>query len=276
MSDIKSRVKLNNEIEMPLFGLGVYLSEEGEQCIEAVDYALNEGYRLIDTASFYANEKSVGKAVRQSSILREEVFVTTKLWNSDHGYDEALFAFEKSLKKLDIDYIDLYLVHYPVPGIRPKTWKAMERIYDEGMCKSIGVSNYMSNHLQELLSVCNVPPVVNQIELSPFSYRARKATINTCLENNIVVQNYSPLTRGRKFDDPVVQELSIKYGKTPAQILLRWGLDRGFSVIPKSSNPGRISENASIFDFRLDTEEKKALEKSDEGFLVCWDPGETE
>ena len=266
---------LNNGIIMPLFGLGVYLSEEGTECYNAVQTALDLGYRHFDTASFYDNEKSLGKAIRDHSVDRSEIFVTTKLWNADHGYDKTLSAFEKSLKNLDLDYIDLFLIHYPVENIRMETWKAMEKILESGDCKSIGVSNYMTHHMEELLANCNIPPAVNQFELSPYCYQSRADIVSLCRENNIAVEAYSPLVRTKRFDDPKLLAFAKKYGKTPAQILIRWALQENIIVIPKSSNPIRIKENADIFDFSISETDMELINNFDENLIVCWNPMET-
>ncbi len=273
---VDTRITLNNGIEMPLFGLGVYASNEGQQCKNAVRWALDTGYRLFDTASLYENEKSVGETVRESHIPRAEIFVTSKLWNSDHGYDNTRWAFDESMDKLGLDYMDLYLVHYPVAGIRQETWKAMEKIAASGRCKAIGVSNYLTNHLQELLANCNIPPTVNQIEMSPFCYRSRIDTVNMCQEKNIVVQAYSPLVRMRRSEHPSLKKLANKYKKTVPQILIRWSLQHGFSVIPKSSNQARIQQNADVFDFELSDGDMETLDGLDEGFIIDWDPSVTE
>ncbi len=272
---IDSRIKLNNGVDMPLFGLGVYLSSEGDECINAINWALDTGYRSIDTASFYNNETSVGKAVRESSIPREDIFVTTKLWNSDHGYDNTLRAFDKSIKLLGLDQVDLYLVHYPVQDIRKETWKAMERIAESGACRAIGVSNYLTNHLEELLASCNIPPTVNQIELSPYCFQSRMDTVALCRQNNIAVEAYSPLVRTKVFDDPKLVTIAERYSKTPAQILLRWALQENIIIIPKSSNQERIEQNADLFDFQLSTEDMDLLNSFDKNLLVCWDPSIT-
>ncbi len=272
---IDTRITLNNNTKIPLFGLGVYLSSEGQQCKNAINSALDAGYRLIDTASFYDNEESVGEVIRESNIPRAEIFVTSKLWNSDHGYDNTLRAFDKSMDRLGLDYMDLYLVHYPVAGIRQETWKAMEKIAASGKCKAIGVSNYLTNHLQELLSNCNIPPAVNQIEMSPFCYRSRIDTVNLCRENNILVQAYSPLVRMRRNEHPGLVKLANTHGKTVPQILIRWALQHGIPAIPKSSNPSRILQNADVFDFELSDEDMEILDGFDEGFIVCWDPSVT-
>jgi len=238
--NIKTKLKLNDGNEMPQFGLGVYLSKEGDECKLAIQHAINDGYRLIDTASFYNNEASVGEAVKTSSIQRGELFITSKLWNTDHGYDQTLRAFDKTMDRLGMDYLDLYLVHYPVEGIRKDTWKAMEEISKDERCRSIGVSNYLESHLTELLDTCQIPPSVNQIELSPYCYNSRLPTIEFCEKADIIVQSYAPLTRGKMFQEPE-----------------------------------RINENASIFDFELTAGEQKSLESVKDSYIICWDPSVT-
>ncbi len=261
---------------MPALGLGVYLAEEGNECLQAINWALKDGYRLIDTAAFYENEQSVGQAVKESSIPREELFVTTKLWNSDHGYDKTLRAFDKSMAEAGLDYIDLYLVHYPVENLRLDTWRAMEQISKDERCRSIGVSNYLSWHLQELLDNCTVPPAVNQIELHPYCFGdERQKTVELCQEKEIIVQCYSPLVRARKFDHPELMALAKKYEKTGAQILVRWALQMGFSVIPKSVKQHRIQENGDVFDFEISGLDMEQLNGFNVDELVCWDPSKT-
>lgn len=267
---LSDKVKLNNGVEMPMFGLGVYLTKQGKETQSAVKHALTVGYRLIDTASMYGNEKDVGTAIKESGVPREEIFVTTKLWNDDHGYDKALKAFEKSLKKLDIGYIDLYLIHWPAGNKRNDTWKAFEKIIETGKCRAIGISNYMINHIKELLSFAEVVPAVNQVEFSPYLYQ--KDLLEYCNSNKIQLEAYSPLARGRKLDDPTLNAVSNKYSKTPAQIMLRWALQHKVVVIPKSSNNNRIEENADIFDFNLDDEDMQILDSSNYNFRVAWDP----
>jgi diketogulonate reductase-like aldo/keto reductase len=272
--DINSKCILNNNYEMPYFGLGVYKAAPGKETIEAVSYALEIGYRLIDTASVYGNEKEVGIAVNQSGIPRKDIFVTTKLWNDDHGYDSALKAFDDSLKRLNLDYVDLYLIHWPVPGLRKDSWKALEKIYSEGRCKAIGVSNYMIKHLEEMKHYAEIIPAVNQVEFSPFLYQ--KELLNYCIENTIQVEAYSPLARMKKKDNPVVNRIAKKYKKTHAQILIRWCLEHKLIVIPKSSDKKRIKENADVFDFSLSNEDMKSLNSLNENFRVSWDPSEIE
>ncbi|MCX8106669.1 MAG: aldo/keto reductase [Ignavibacterium album] len=272
--DINSKCRLNNGYEMPYFGLGVYKAAPGKETIEAVSYALEIGYRLIDTAAVYGNEKEVGIAVRQSGIPREEIFITTKLWNDDHGYESALKAFDESLKRLNLDYVDLYLIHWPVPRLRKDSWKALEKIYSEGRCKAIGVSNYMIKHLEEMRDYAEIIPAVNQVEFSPFLYQ--KELLEYCKSKNIEVEAYSPLARMKKKNNPVVNSIARKYNKTHAQILIRWCLEHKLISIPKSSNKKRIKENADVFDFSLNDDDKKQLNSLNENFRVSWDPSEIE
>ena len=272
--DINYKLKMNNGLEIPQFGLGVYLTKSGTECVNAVTWALEAGYRHIDTAKIYGNEREVGEAVRQSGIKRDELFITTKLWNDDHGYESALKAFDKSLKTLDTDYIDLYLIHWPVKDKRKDSWKALEKIYESGYCKSIGVSNYMILHLEELFSYANVIPVINQVEFSPYNYQ--KELLDVCLKNKIILEAYSPLTRMKKHDDPKVLPIAKKHNKTVAQVLIRWAIEQEIVVIPKSAHKERIIENANVSDFELDEFDMKILDNLDEGFRVSWDPTKTD
>lgn len=267
---IHSRVKLNNGVEMPYLGLGVYLAGAGQETQQAVKHALQVGYRLIDTASMYDNEYDVGKVIRESPIPRQEIFVTTKLWNSDHGYDKSIKAFQKSLERLGLDYIDLYLIHWPVEGLRRDSWRALETLLDTGQCRAIGVSNYMIHHLEELLSHARIIPAVNQVEFTPFLYL--KDLLDFCRTHGIQLESYSPLTRGKKFNHPLLQELSKKYQKTPAQILIRWNLQHRVVVIPKSSRPERIEENADVFDFNISEKDMQALDGLHQNYRVSWNP----
>ncbi|MFW9779871.1 MAG: aldo/keto reductase [Candidatus Heimdallarchaeota archaeon] len=269
---IKSKVKLNNGTEIPWMGLGVYRSPSGPMTQNAVKYALEAGYIHVDTAKIYRNEQDVGRAIKNSPIPREDVWVTTKIWNADHGFDRAINACGESLNKLGFDYIDLLLIHWPVEKLRLDTWRAMETLADDGKCKSIGVSNYMLRHLEELLDNCSIPPVVNQIELSPYNYLYRKEVVDYCRSKNIVLEAYSPLTKGRKLNDPKLVEIATIYSKSPAQILIRWALQQGFIVIPKSTKKDRIQENGNVFDFEISEEDIFRLESFDEGLITGWDP----
>ncbi|MDH4222862.1 MAG: aldo/keto reductase [candidate division Zixibacteria bacterium] len=266
---IDSKVKLNNGVEMPVFGLGTYQTL-AKDTKDAVLYALEIGYRLIDTASMYENEKEVGGAIRKSGIPREDIFVTTKLWNSDHGYERALKAFEKSLKNLGSKYIDLYLIHWPVQGLRNDSWKALEKLLKDGKCRAIGVSNYMIQHLQELLKNSATAPAVNQVEFSPYLYL--KDLLDFCNSQKIQLESYSPLTKGHKLNDPKLKSSASKYCRTPAQILIRWALQKGVVVIPKSSKKERIKENAEVFDFSITPEDMKVLDSFNQNLHTSWDP----
>ena len=270
MLKIDSKIKLNNELEIPLFGLGVYLMDTGNETRQAVRIALETGYRLIDTASMYGNERDVVLAVKESSIPRQEIFVTTKLWNSDHGYDRALRAFDKSMNRLALDYVDLYLIHWPVERLRKETWRAMEKIYRDGRCRTIGVSNYQISHLEELLDLAEVVPAVNQVEFSPFLYQ--KDLLEYCHSHHIRLEAYSPLTRTTKFNDPTIQQIANKYQKSPAQIMIRWVLQHEVIVIPKSSNREHIRENAEVFDFSISAEDMTVLNGLNQNYHISWDP----
>lgn len=267
---INSKVKLNNGIEMPLIGLGVYQSESGNETKDAVLYALKAGYRHIDTAKLYANEHDVGSAIKESGIPRNEIFVTTKLWNKDHGYENTIKAFNKSLEQLDLGYMDLYLIHWPVTGIRNETWKAMETLMETGKCKAIGVSNYTIRDLKELLAFAKIVPAINQVEFSPYLYQ--KELLDFCNKNTIQLEAYSPLTQGKKLKEKLLLELSKKYNKTTAQIVLRWALQHNIIIIPKSVTESRIIENANIYDFNISNSDMDILDNLNENFRVCWDP----
>jgi diketogulonate reductase-like aldo/keto reductase len=263
--------QLNNGITMPLLGLGVY-DVYGLAAERAIHHALKTGYRLIDTASFYQNEKEVGHAIRNSGLKREEIFVTTKIWHNDQGYESALRAYDTSLKKMGLDYVDLYLIHWPIKHKRKDTWRALEKLYEEKRVRAIGVSNYLVPFLKELETYGNVVPAVNQIEFSPWLFL--KDEFSECRAKGIQLQSYTPLVRGLKFKDPVIQKLSEKHQKTPAQIILRWNLQLGVSTIPKLANLTRIDENFNVFDFELDADDMAALSGLNENFRVVEDPME--
>ncbi len=254
---------------MPLLGLGVYDMHDDE-AVAAVTHALRTGYRLIDTASMYGNEVQVGIGVRQSSIPREDIFVTTKVNNTEQGYDQTLRAFEKSMNKLDIGHIDLYLLHWPIKKTRKETWKAIERLYDEKQVRAIGVANYLEPFLDELATYANVQPAVDQVEFSPWLYL--KDLLRRTQQDGIALQAYTPLARGKKFNSPLLQSLKAKYDKTEAQLVLRWILQSGVSAIPKSSNPARIEENFGALDFELRQEDMEAMNVLDEGYRVVDNP----
>jgi diketogulonate reductase-like aldo/keto reductase len=265
-------ILLNNGVSIPQLGLGVYRSHPGTETRQAVEWALELGYRHIDTAAAYGNEASVGEAVRHSSIPRDQLFITTKLWNEDHGFSPALRAFDNSLKQLGLDYIDLWLVHWPVENLRLETWRAFERVYSEGRVRAIGVSNYLVRHITELLAHSQVAPAINQIELHPFIYRKRADTIALCEKNGIVIEAYSPLTKGRRLNDPAITRIAKERGRTPAQVLIRYALEKNTVVLAKSVKRKRIEENAQVFDFHLTDADISALDALDEGLATGWDP----
>ena len=262
--------RLHNGVMIPRLGLGVYQSPPGQVTQRAVEYALKIGYRHIVTARIYGNESDVGAALRKSGMKREDVFITTKLWNSDHGYETALEACDDSLKRLGLKYLDLYLVHWPVPEIRNESWTALTKLLKDGKCRSIGVSNYTIQHLTELLEDADVVPMVNQVEFSPFLYQ--KQLLDYCKKNKIQVEAYSPLTQGAKLNHSTIQQIAKKHGKTPAQVLLRWSLQHNLVTIPKSVREERIKENSQVFDYNLTSEDVRVLDSLDENFRNSWDP----
>lgn len=263
MSVIPS-LTLNTHDHMPLLGLGVYKATAPNEVETAIAAALDAGYRLIDTASVYKNEEGVGRTVKSSSIPREELFITTKVWNTAQRIGNIESAFERSLERLQMDYVDLYLVHWPVPGCYLDTWRALEKIYTSGRAKAIGVSNFEIHHLEELFQISGIVPAVNQIEYHPLWNQSELKAY--CQEKGIAVQAYAPLARGAYFHRDTITQIGEKYGKTPAQTGLRWLIQKGISAIPKSSNPARIASNADIFDFELNDIEMKAIDALDEKF----------
>jgi len=275
MSDLnsisRSHLLTNQKNSVPVLGLGVWKSKPKE-CYSAVKAAIEFGYRHIDTAAIYGNESEVGEAIRDSGIPRADLFIVTKLWNADQGYDQAQVAVDKSLQKLGLEYVDMYLIHFPVSGKRNDSWRALEKIKESGKAKSIGVSNFMVNHLEELLENTSILPAMNQVEFHPFLND--KKLDEYCQNKGILLEAYSPLAHGKKLEDPKVTDLSKKYGKTNAQILIRWGLQKGFVVIPKSVNPLRIAENGNVFDFQISKEDMTEMEDWNENFRTCWDPTE--
>ena len=244
MLSITSTLRLNNGVEIPRLGLGTFRTESGLTAQNAVRWALETGYRHFDTAAAYGNEQDVGLAVAQSGIPREQVFITTKVANDSHGYQTALDACEASLKRLGMDYIDLYLIHWPVRELRGQTWKALLKLYEQGKCRAIGVSNYTIRHLEELLPTTPLPPATNQVEINPFLYR--KELMDYCHSRGIPLTAYCPLARALKLDDPRLVALAARYQKTPAQLAIRWSLQHGMIVIPKSVHRERILENGRI------------------------------
>ncbi len=260
---------LRNTVKMPLLGLGVY-DMLGKEAIQAVETALQIGYRLIDTASLYRNEEEVGEGIRLSAIPRGELFVTTKVGKADMGYEETLKAFDTSLRKLHIDYIDCYLLHWPLKEKRRDTWRALERLYLEKRVRCIGVANYLIPFLEELADYATEIPVIDQVEFSPYLFQPE--LLQYCQQRQIQLQSYTPLIRGQKMGDPRLTSLAAKHQKTAAQIILRWNLQLGVSTIPKSSNEKRLKENFDVFDFSLDDDDMKQLCSMNENFRIVDDP----
>ncbi len=263
-----AHVTLNNGVSIPQVGLGVW--QAGGATKRAVVAAIQAGYRHIDTAAVYGNEAQVGAGIVEANVPREQLFITSKLWNQDHGYDKAQQAFDLSLKRLKLEYLDLYLIHWPVAGLRLESWRALEQLLADKRVRAIGVSNFLVPHLQELTGVAKVLPAVNQIELTPFLQRLD--TVALCRELNITLQAYSPLTHGQRLNHPVVGQLSTELQRSPAQVLLRWGIQKGFVVLPKSVQASRIIENAAVFDFELDADATQRLDALEEGLVTGWNP----
>lgn len=238
---------------MPWLGLGVFEASEGGEVENAVKAALKTGYRSIDTASLYGNEQGVGTGIRESDVRREEVFVTSKVWNSDQGYHSTMKAFEVSLDKLQMDYLDLYLIHWPRGKHSVETWKAMEELYEKGKIKAIGISNFIVDHLKAFLPECKVTPAVNQVEFHP--ELVQQELLDYCNSENIRLEAWSPIIKGKVNNIPLLKELADKYGKSPVQVTLRWEIQKGVVTIPKSANPERIASNADIFDFEISDED---------------------
>jgi diketogulonate reductase-like aldo/keto reductase len=255
--DINYFKTLNNGVKIPVLGLGVFKAEDGAEAYNAVKWALETGYRHIDTASAYGNEESVGRAIKDSRVLREELFVTTKLGNGDQRAGSQYKAFKESLKRLDMDYVDLYLIHWPVKDKYIDSWKILEQIYRESSAKAIGVSNFNIHHLEDIFRICETAPAVNQSECHP--YLTQDSLAGYCAEKGIAFEPWSPLGRGIVLDDPVLIEIAEKYGKDTAQVVIRWGLQKGFINIPKSTHKERIVSNSRVFDFSLTDDEEKSI-----------------
>lgn len=272
ITDLQGSFTLHNGVKMPYLGLGTYQSDNDQEVIDAVSYALQLGYRHIDTASIYGNEEGVGKGIKESVVNREEVFVVSKVWNADQGYETTLKAFEASLKRLDLEYLDLYLIHWPVDGKYTDTWRALERLYAEKRIRAIGVSNFMQHHLEDLLTRAEVVPMVNQMEFHP--YVVQQDLIDYCSAKGIQYEAWSPFMQGKVFGLDICQELSKKYKKTVAQVILRWNLQKGVVTIPKSVKKERILSNAAIFDFEISKEDIAYLDGLDRGERIGPDPND--
>ncbi|MBZ5753228.1 aldo/keto reductase [Metabacillus rhizolycopersici] len=274
MKNLQSTTTLHNGVEMPWFGLGVFKVKEGTEVVNSVKAAIEAGYKSIDTAAIYGNEEGVGKAIAESNVPREELFITTKVWNSAQGYDTTLAAFEESMKKLGLEYLDLYLIHWPVPQQNKykETWKALEKLYKDGRVRAIGVSNFKEHHLKDLLDNCEVKPMVNQVEYHP---RLTQTGIHKlCKQNGIQLEAWSPLMQGGLFEEPTLKEIAQKYGKSIAQVILRWDLQTEVVTIPKSITPHRIQENADIFDFELSADDMEKISSLNQNQRVGSDPDE--
>ncbi|WP_105980194.1 aldo/keto reductase [Bacillus paralicheniformis] len=272
--NLQDRIALNNGTDMPWFGLGVFKVEEGPELVQAVKTAIKHGYRSIDTAAIYGNEEGVGQGIREglkeAGISREDLFVTSKVWNDDLGYDETIAAYEASLEKLGLDYLDLYLIHWPVEGRYKAAWKALETLYEQGRVKAIGVSNFHVHHLEDLLKDAAVKPVIDQVEYHP--RLTQKELQAFCRSHSIQLQAWSPLMQGQLLSHPLLKDIADKHGKTPAQVILRWDLQNGVITIPKSTKAERIAQNADVFDFELTLEEMKQIDGLNENTRVGPDP----
>ncbi|WP_342543256.1 aldo/keto reductase [Paenisporosarcina sp. FSL H8-0542] len=274
IKNIQDTTTLHNGVKMPWFGIGVFKVEEGPELVNAVKFAIKHGYRSIDTAAIYENEEGVGQAIREgineAGIPREELFITSKVWNSDLGYESTIVAYETSLKKLNLEYLDLYLIHWPVEGKYKEAWRALETLYKEGRVKAIGVSNFQVHHLEDLMNDAEIKPMVNQVEYHP---RLTQKEIQAfCQEHGIQLEAWSPLMQGQLLDNLVLQEIANKYNKTIAQIILRWDLQNGVVTIPKSTKEYRIVENSTVFDFELTKEEMQRIDELNQNHRVGPDP----
>jgi diketogulonate reductase-like aldo/keto reductase len=265
-------VKLNTGDMMPEIGFGTWKISNQNDAKKAVKTAIKVGYKLIDTAKIYGNEEGVGEGIKEGGVGRDELFVTTKLWNDDQGYESGLKAFDESLKRLGLEYIDLYLIHWPGTDRRAESWKALQEIQSQGLAKNIGVSNYTVRHLEEVLSSSKVVPAVNQIEFHPFIYEDQKEVLEFCKKNKIVLEAYSPLARARDMENTTLHAIAVRHGKTIAQVMLRWAIQHGTVPIPKSTNPGRTKENIEVFDFDLAEEEMNTINRLSSNKRVTWDP----
>jgi len=271
VKDNKEYVILNNGVKMPALGFGTYNAENSYKLNRAIKECIKIGYRHIDTASFYGNEEVVGCAIKESEISREEIFLVDKVWNSEQGYEKTLNAFNKSLKKLKTDYLDLYLIHWPQP-LNKETWRAFEKLYKEGYIRAIGVSNFAVEHLNTLIENAEIMPAINQIEFHP--RLVQNGVMEYCKKYCIQLEAWSPLMRGGVFQIPFLQKLSQKYGRTISQIVLRWDLQMEAATIPKSTTLTRLKENADIFNFEISKEDMKEMERLNDGFRIGMNPNE--
>lgn len=272
--NLQDKTTLHNGVKMPWFGLGVFKVEEGPELVNAVKTAIKHGYRSIDTAAIYENEQGVGQGIREglkeAGISREDLFVTSKVWNTDLGYESAIKAYETSLNKLGLEYLDLYLIHWPVEGKYKDAWRALETLYKDGRVKAIGVSNFQIHHLEDLMKDAEIKPMVNQVEYHP--RLTQKELHSFCQEHGIQLEAWSPLMQGQLLDHQVLKDIANKYNKSTAQIILRWDLQNGVVTIPKSTKEHRIVENATIFDFELTKEDMERINDLNQNYRVGPDP----
>ncbi|MGO0714818.1 glyoxal/methylglyoxal reductase [Bacillus subtilis] len=271
-TSLKDTVKLHNGVEMPWFGLGVFKVENGIEATESVKTAIKNGYRSIDTAAIYKNEEGVGIGIKESGVAREELFITSKVWNEDQGYETTLAAFEKSLKRLQLDYLDLYLIHWPGKDKYKDTWRALEKLYKDGKIRAIGVSNFQVHHLEELLKDAEIKPMVNQVEFHP--RLTQKELRDYCKAQGIQLEAWSPLMQGQLLDNEVLTQIAEKHNKSVAQVILRWDLQHEVVTIPKSIKEHRIIENADIFDFELSQEDMDKIDALNKDERVGPNPDE--
>jgi len=274
MKNLQDRVKLNNGVSIPWIGLGVFKVQDGEDVVSTVKAAIKNGYRSIDTAAAYRNEEGVGvgirEALKENGLLREDLFITSKVWNSDQGYESTLKAFEDSLKRLRLDYLDLYLVHWPVVGKYKDTWRALETLYNEKKVRAIGVSNFHVHHLEDLLKDAKIVPAIDQVEFHP--RLSQKELRQFCKAQGIQVEAWSPLMQGGLFDNTILKDIAEKYGKSVAQVIIRWDLQNDIVTIPKSIKEHRIKENSAVFDFNLTKEDLDQIDLINEDCRVGSDP----
>jgi diketogulonate reductase-like aldo/keto reductase len=270
LRSLQSSTTLHNGVKMPWFGLGVYKVPEGEVGLESIKIAIQSGYRSIDTAALYENEESVGQAIKKSGVPREELFITTKVWNSDQRNDSVEAAFETSLRKLGLDYVDLYLIHWPVKEKYKDSWKVLEKLYKEKRVRAIGVSNFTIHHIEDLLSIAEIKPMVNQVELHPL--HSQPELRDYCKKQQIQIEAWAPLGQGRLLDHPVLQEIASSHHKSIAQVILRWDIQNEIVTIPKSIRENRMKENANIFDFTLSSRDMEKINALNEDQRFGADP----
>lgn len=269
-NNLQDTTTLHNGVKMPWFGLGVFKVKEGSEVVDSVKAAIKNGYKSIDTAAVYQNEEGVGQGIKEAGVPREELFITTKVWNADQGYESTLNAFETSMEKLGLEYLDLYLIHWPVAGKYKETWKALEKLYKDGRVRAIGVSNFHIHHLKDLMADAEIKPMVNQVEYHP--HLAQTELLEFCKAEGIQMEAWSPLKQGELLSEPTIVEIAEKHGKSPAQVILRWDLQNGVVTIPKSIKEHRIVENADVFNFELSAEDMDRLNSLNKDERVGPDP----